>query len=166
MLKLGVLLITWSHLLLLLERSFRLGRGRSNISCDTRAHTFSGICSSRLGSVWNSSVWFLYSNFLSVSCGRLGGVMVSVIAIASKVRGFNPGIKPGLGDGFLRAIKILSTPSFRLEAKPSTHVVRFHGIQKSASCMKKCISKAKSIISFAMFLRFLALCHRIKLWAG
>jgi hypothetical protein len=34
--------------------------------------------------------------------------MVSVLAIGTKVRGFNP----GRGDGFLKAIKILSTPSF------------------------------------------------------
>jgi hypothetical protein len=38
---------------------------------------------------------------------RLGGVMVIVLAIGSKGRGF----KPGRGDGYLRAIKILSTPS-------------------------------------------------------
>jgi hypothetical protein len=40
--------------------------------------------------------------------------MVSVFAIASKVHGF----KPGQGDGFLRAIKIRSTPSFGREVKP------------------------------------------------
>jgi hypothetical protein len=39
---------------------------------------------------------------------RLSGVVVSVLAIGPKVRGF----KPGRGYGFLRAIKILSTPSF------------------------------------------------------
>jgi hypothetical protein len=43
-----------------------------------------------------------------------------VLAIGSKVRGF----KPSLGDGFLRAIKISSTPSFREEEK------------RSASCRK------------------------------
>jgi hypothetical protein len=35
--------------------------------------------------------------------------MVRVLAIVPKVRG----IKPGRGDGFLRTIKIRSTPSFR-----------------------------------------------------
>jgi hypothetical protein len=40
--------------------------------------------------------------------------MVSVLAIGPKVRGF----KPGRGDGFLRAIKILSTPSFQGDVKP------------------------------------------------
>jgi hypothetical protein len=41
--------------------------------------------------------------------------MVSVLAIESKVRGF----KSGYDDGFLRAIKFLSTPSFGGEVKPS-----------------------------------------------
>jgi hypothetical protein len=45
---------------------------------------------------------------------RLGGVVVSVLATGHKVRGF----KPGLGDGFLRWIKIRSTPSFGWEVKP------------------------------------------------
>jgi hypothetical protein len=39
--------------------------------------------------------------------------MVSVLAIRPKVRRF----KPGQGDGFLRAIKISSTPSFGGEVK-------------------------------------------------
>jgi hypothetical protein len=39
---------------------------------------------------------------------RLSCVMVSVLATAPNVRGLNP----GRGDGFLRAIKILSTLSF------------------------------------------------------
>jgi hypothetical protein len=37
--------------------------------------------------------------------------MVSVLATG-------PGIRTGLGDGFLRAIKIRSTPSFGREVKP------------------------------------------------
>jgi hypothetical protein len=46
---------------------------------------------------------------------RLGDVVVSVIATRPKDRGF----KPGRGDGFLRAIKILITPSsFGWEVKP------------------------------------------------
>jgi hypothetical protein len=40
--------------------------------------------------------------------------MVSVFAIGPKVRGF----KPGQGDGFLRAIQIRSTTSFRGEVTP------------------------------------------------
>jgi hypothetical protein len=32
------------------------------------------------------------------------------------------GFKPGQGDGFLRAIKICSTPSFRWEVKLEAHV--------------------------------------------
>jgi hypothetical protein len=42
------------------------------------------------------------------TCSLLGGVMVSVLVIGPKVCGF----KPGGGDGFLREIKIRSTPSF------------------------------------------------------
>jgi hypothetical protein len=41
--------------------------------------------------------------------------MVSVLAIGLKVREF----KPGRGDGFLKAIKIRSTPRFAGELKPS-----------------------------------------------
>jgi hypothetical protein len=46
---------------------------------------------------------------------RLGGETVSMLATGPKIRGF----KPGRGDGFLRAIKIRSTPSFRGDVKPS-----------------------------------------------
>jgi hypothetical protein len=45
---------------------------------------------------------------------RLGGVAVSVLVTGPKVRGFIP----GRSDGFLRAIKIRSTSSFRWDAKP------------------------------------------------
>jgi hypothetical protein len=40
--------------------------------------------------------------------------MVSMLAIGAKVCGF----KVSLGDGFLKAIKMCSTPSFRGEVKP------------------------------------------------
>jgi hypothetical protein len=43
----------------------------------------------------------------------LGGVVVSVLVTGPKGRGFDP----GQGDGFLRAIKIRSTPSFVWEVK-------------------------------------------------
>jgi hypothetical protein len=46
---------------------------------------------------------------------RLGGLIVSVLAIRLKVFGF----KPGRGGGFLRTIKILGTPFFGGEVKPS-----------------------------------------------
>jgi hypothetical protein len=46
--------------------------------------------------------------------GRLGGVVASVLSAGPKGHGF----EPGQGDGFLRAIKIHSTPSFRWEVKP------------------------------------------------
>jgi hypothetical protein len=51
---------------------------------------------------------------IKVIYGRLGGVVVSVLATGPKVRGF----KAGRGDGFLRAIKIRSTSSFGWELKP------------------------------------------------
>jgi hypothetical protein len=44
----------------------------------------------------------------------LYGVVVSVLATSTKVRGFDP----GQGNGFLRAIKIRSTPSFGWDIKP------------------------------------------------
>jgi hypothetical protein len=55
---------------------------------------------------------------------RLGGVVVSVLANVPKRRGF----EPGQGDGFLRAIKIRSTPSFRWEVKPevSCRMILWH----------------------------------------
>jgi hypothetical protein len=52
-------------------------------------------------------------NLYHVGFSRLGGVVVSVLAILPKVRGF----KPGRNDGLLRAIKIRSTPSFGGEVK-------------------------------------------------
>jgi hypothetical protein len=48
------------------------------------------------------------------SNSRLGGVVVSVLETGPKGRGF----KPGREDGFLRAIKISSTPSLGWEVKP------------------------------------------------
>jgi hypothetical protein len=56
---------------------------------------------------------------------RLGGIVVSVLAIEPKGRGF----EPGDGDGFLRAIKIRSTLSSRMGSKAArSHVVRFYGM--------------------------------------
>jgi hypothetical protein len=46
--------------------------------------------------------------------GRLGGVVVSVLATGPNGRGF----EPSQGDGFLKALKIRSTPSFGREVKP------------------------------------------------
>jgi hypothetical protein len=46
--------------------------------------------------------------------GRLGVVVVSVLATGPKGRVF----KPGRGDGFLRAINIRSSPPFGWEVKP------------------------------------------------
>jgi hypothetical protein len=55
-----------------------------------------------------------YTTRLKVLTSPLDGVVVSVLATGPKGRGF----KPGRGDGFLRAIKIRSTPSFGWEVKP------------------------------------------------
>jgi hypothetical protein len=51
---------------------------------------------------------------MKVLASHLGDVMVSVLEMGRKIRG----LKPGRGDGFLRAIKILSTLSFGGEVKP------------------------------------------------
>jgi hypothetical protein len=51
---------------------------------------------------------------ISLNSSRLGGVVVSVLATGPKGRGF----EPGQGDGFLRAIKNRSIPSFGSEVKP------------------------------------------------
>jgi hypothetical protein len=50
---------------------------------------------------------------LSLTRGRLGGVLVSVLVTGPRGRGF----KHGRGDGFVRAIKIRSTSSFGWEVK-------------------------------------------------
>jgi hypothetical protein len=60
-----------------------------------------------------------------LSFGCLGDVVVSVLATEPKGRGFIS----GQGDGFLRAIKIRSTPSSRIGSKAGrSHVVRFYGM--------------------------------------
>jgi hypothetical protein len=52
--------------------------------------------------------------------------VVSVLAIGPKGCGF----KPGRGDGFLRAIKIRSTPSFGWEVKPEVPCRKILGMLK------------------------------------
>jgi hypothetical protein len=65
-------------------------------------------------------------NTTSKKC-RFGGVVVSVLTTGPKVCGF----EPGQGDRFLRAIKIRSTPSYRMGSKAGrSHVVRSYGMQK------------------------------------
>jgi hypothetical protein len=55
---------------------------------------------------------------------HLAGVAVSVLATGPKCCGF----EPGQGDGFLRVIKICSTPSSRVGRKAGrSHVVRSYG---------------------------------------
>jgi hypothetical protein len=56
---------------------------------------------------------------------RVDGVVVSVLDTDFKGCGF----EPGQGDGFLREIKIRSTPSSRMGSKSGrSHVVRFYGM--------------------------------------
>jgi hypothetical protein len=57
---------------------------------------------------------------------RLGGVVVSVLATGPKVCGF----EPGQGDGFLRAIKTRSTPSFGWEVKLEVQCRKIYGMLK------------------------------------
>jgi hypothetical protein len=58
---------------------------------------------------------FVYATFISITSARchLGGVAVSVLATAPK----GCGLERCQGDGFLKAIKIRSTPSFRMGSK-------------------------------------------------
>jgi hypothetical protein len=44
----------------------------------------------------------------------MGGVMVNMLVFGPKVRRF----KSGCGDGFLKTMKVYSTPSFGWEVKP------------------------------------------------
>jgi hypothetical protein len=53
---------------------------------------------------------------------RLGGVVVSVLATGPKGCGF----ELGQGNGFLRAIKIRSTPSSRTGSKAGKSHARFY----------------------------------------
>jgi hypothetical protein len=57
-------------------------------------------------------VLFLYAALLHFS-SLFGGVIDSVLATGPKCCGFDS----GQGDGFLKAMKIRSTPSFRMESK-------------------------------------------------
>jgi hypothetical protein len=62
---------------------------------------------------------------IRASITRLGGVVVSVLATGPRGCEF----EPCKGDGFLRAIKIRSTPSSRMGSKAGRpHVVRFYGM--------------------------------------
>jgi hypothetical protein len=57
--------------------------------------------------------------------GCLGGVVVSVLATGSK----GCGVKPSQGGGFLRAIKVCSTPSSQMGNKVGgSRVIRFYGM--------------------------------------
>jgi hypothetical protein len=58
----------------------------------------------------------VHSDILGVDGSRVGGVVFSVLATGPK--GFR--FEPSLGDGFLRAIKIRSTPIFRMRSKPGS----------------------------------------------
>jgi hypothetical protein len=62
----------------------------------------------------------------NVQLSSLGAVAVSVLVTRPKYRGF----KPGRGDGFLRATKIRSTPSFGWEVKPEVPCHKIYGMLK------------------------------------
>jgi hypothetical protein len=64
-----------------------------------------------------------------VSFSHLGGMIVRVLAIGPKLRGF----KCCRGDGFLRALKIRSTPSFGRELKPSAPCRNIYYMQQITS---------------------------------
>jgi hypothetical protein len=60
-----------------------------------------------------------------ISFHHIGDVVVSVLATGPKVHGF----EPGQSGGFVRVIKIRSTPSSRMESKAGkSHVVRYYGM--------------------------------------
>jgi hypothetical protein len=78
----------------------------------------------------------------------LGGLIVSMLAIAPKVRGF----KPDRGDGFLRETKIRSTTSFGEEVKASAPCRKIlRRAKKSLRSMNKNISNAKFYSFFRQY---------------
>jgi hypothetical protein len=58
---------------------------------------------------------------------RLSAVVVSVVSTGPKGLGF----KPGRGNGFLKAIKICSTPYFGWEVKPEAACSKILGMLKN-----------------------------------
>jgi hypothetical protein len=67
--------------------------------------------------------WLFILIYTTTTTSRLGGIVASVLATGPKSRGF----EPGQGDGFLKAIKIRSTPSFGCEVKrevPCSKILR------------------------------------------
>jgi hypothetical protein len=68
--------------------------------------------------------YIVTKSFTMLNYCHLGGAVVSVLPIGPKDCGF----KPDQGDGFLRAIKICSTPSFGWEVKPEVpcHKILWH----------------------------------------
>jgi hypothetical protein len=65
----------------------------------------------RLYLVW---MWPLQCAKLQLNVSHVGGAMVNVLATGPEGHGF----EPNQGSGFLRAIKVRSTPSFGWEVKP------------------------------------------------
>jgi hypothetical protein len=85
----------------------------------------SGVIRTQMGTHNRSEVVEVYRSLCAIPpCNsRLGGVAVSVLATGPKCCGF----EPGQGNGFLRAIKIRSTPSSRVGSTVGrSHVVRFY----------------------------------------
>jgi hypothetical protein len=77
---------------------------------------------------------------------HIGGVMVSVLAIEPKVRGF----KPGRGDGFFRAIEIRSTSCLGGEVKLSAPCSKILRHVKKVTCKyeQKYFARSNSNIPF------------------
>jgi hypothetical protein len=62
----------------------------------------------------------------SATMSRIAGLVVIVLGIGPKVRGF----EPGRGRWVNRAIKICRTTSFREEVKPLAQCLRFYRYEK------------------------------------
>jgi hypothetical protein len=86
---------------------------------------------------------------ISTVC-RLGDVMLSVLATVPKVRM----LKPGRGDGFLRAIKVRSRPFFGGEVKPLASCREIYGMLKNLVSMNKNTSQGQIYHSLCPFFLF------------
>jgi hypothetical protein len=92
---------------------------------------------------------------------RLGGVVVSVLVIRPKIRGF----KPGQGDGFSTTIKIRSTPSFTVKVKPETPCRKIlHHVKITCNYEQKYFARPNSSLLPPFYQMTLLLEIARKLW--
>jgi hypothetical protein len=89
--------------------------------------------------------WCRAESKLYISSRLLGGAVVSVIAIRPKFRGF----RPGRGCGFLRAIKISSTPFFGGEVKPQAPYKILRHVKNLLQIRTNIVRKDRFIIPFS-----------------